>query len=70
MELPFEYVYTAERIDANKFPDIRDRKDLPVLVSAIAEDVDVLITGDKDFSDVEVEKPEILTPTQFLEKHS
>ena len=70
MELPFQYTYTLEKIDANKYPSIRDKKDLPVLVSAITEDIDILITGDKDFSDVEIEKPEILTPTQFLEKYS
>ncbi|MBC7075621.1 MAG: putative toxin-antitoxin system toxin component, PIN family [Syntrophomonadaceae bacterium] len=69
-ELPFEYTYTIERIDISKYPHIRDKKDLPVLVSAITEDVDVLITGDKDFSDIEIEKPEILTPTQFLKKYS
>lgn len=68
-ELPFEYTYTVERIDMDKYPSIRDKKDLPVLVSAISEDVDILITGDKDFSDIEIEKPEILTPTQFLEKY-
>jgi putative PIN family toxin of toxin-antitoxin system len=70
VELPFQYTYTLEKIDANKYPSIRDKKDLPVLVSAITEDIDILITGDKDFSDVEIEKPEILTPTQFLEKYS
>jgi|ADurb_Oil_03_Slu_FD_contig_101_527673_length_920_multi_2_in_0_out_0_2 putative PIN family toxin of toxin-antitoxin system len=70
MELPFEYTYTVEKVDANKYPNIRDKKDLPVLVSAITEDVDILITGDKDFFDVEIDKPEILTPTQFLEKYS
>jgi predicted nucleic acid-binding protein len=43
--------------------------DYPVLYSAIVEDVDILITGDKDFSDVDVEKPEILTPQKFLEKY-
>jgi predicted nucleic acid-binding protein len=53
-------------IDTN----ILDKKDLPVLISAITEDVDILITGDKDFSEVEIEKPEILTPAQFLEKYS
>ena len=40
-----------------------------MLYSAISADVDILITGDKDFSAVEVEKPEILTPSQFNEKY-
>jgi predicted nucleic acid-binding protein len=32
-------------------------------------DVDILITGDKDFMDVVTEKPELLTPAQFLQKY-
>ena len=70
LELPFEYAYTVEKIDASKYPHIRDKKDLPILVPAIIEDVDILITGDKDFTDVDIEKPEILTPAQFLERES
>jgi len=69
LELPFEYAYTVEKIDVGKYLSIRDKKDLPVLISAITEDVDILITGDKDFSDIEIEKPEILTPAQFLGKY-
>ena len=33
----------------------------------IIEDVDILITGDKDFNDIDIEKPEIMTPTEFIE---
>jgi putative PIN family toxin of toxin-antitoxin system len=69
-ELPFEYVYTVEQIDAAKYPSIRDAKDLPVLVSAIMENVDILISGDKDFADIDIEHPEILTPAQFLTKYA
>ena len=68
-ELPFELVYTPERIDKTKFPDIRDEKDLPILVSAIIEDVDILISGDEDFAPIEMEHPEILTPKKFVEKY-
>lgn len=68
-ELPFSLAYTPERIDAKKHPDIRDKKDLPILVTAILEDVDVMITGDADFAAVEIERPEILTPSGFLEKY-
>ena len=46
---------------------IRDKSDYPVILSAILADVDVLITGDKDFKDIKIEKPEILTPTEFLQ---
>ncbi len=49
--------------------DIRDAKDYPVLYTAIQEDVDILITGDKDFASVNVERPEILTPAQFMAQY-
>lgn len=68
-ELPFELVYTPEKIDQAKYPDIRDVKDLPILVSAIIEDVDVLISGDGDFAPVDLKHPEILTPRAFVEKY-
>ena len=68
-ELPYELVYTPEKIDKSKYPPIRDIKDLPILVSAIIEDVDILLTNDIDFTSMEIEKPEILTPKDFLEKY-
>ena len=68
-ELPFELVYTPDKIDKAKYPDIRDAKDLPVLVSAITEDVDVLISGDADFAPLEMIHHEIVTPKTFVEKY-
>lgn len=32
-------------------------------------DVDVLITGDKDSAGIDIDRPEILTPTEFLDKY-
>jgi putative PIN family toxin of toxin-antitoxin system len=63
--LAYELVYTPHKMQGGLF-DIRDRDDYPVLYTAIVENVDVLITGDKDFADVSVEKPEILTPSAFI----
>ena len=68
-ELPYELVYTPEKIDKSKYPPIRDIKDLPILVSAIIEDVDILLTNDFDFTSLDIETPEILTPKNFLEKY-
>lgn len=65
--LPFEIYYTPETIINKNFLEIRDIKDAPVLYSSIMSDVDILITGDKDFDNLDIEKPEILTPTEFLE---
>ena len=66
--MSFEYVYTPDEIDQELF-EIRDVKDYPVLFTAIIEDVDVLITGDKDFSDIVIENPEIVTPAEFVERY-
>ena len=66
--MSFELAYTPQEIEQGLF-EIRDMKDYPVLYTAIWEDVDVLVTGDKDFSDVDVERPEILTPAQFLDRY-
>ena len=59
--LGYELVYTPHNMQAGLFT-IRDMNDYPVLYTAIVEDVDILITGDKDFT-------EILTPTDFIAKY-
>ena len=43
-------------------------KDYTVLYTASVEGADALITDDKDFLDIDLEKPEILAPAQFCEK--
>lgn len=65
-KMNYEYVYTPDILDETLF-EIRDVKDYPVLYTAVLEDVDILVTGDSDFEDVDVDKPEILTPTEFVE---
>ena len=46
---------------------LRDEKDVPVLSDAIFHGVDVLLTGDKDFLEADVETPQILSPSELLE---
>ena len=65
--MSYEFVYTPQTMNRERFA-IRDSKDYPVLYTAMLEDVDILITGDKDFADVEVERPEILTPAEFIRR--
>ena len=67
-KLSFEIAYTSDNIETELF-SIRDPKDYPVLYTAIIENVDILISGDKDFKDTDVTHPEILTPQEFLEKY-
>ena len=49
--------------------DIRDPDDEAVLYSAVIAETDILITGDKDFADVAIEKPEIMTPSAFIQRY-
>ena len=63
----FEEYTTPNKIDEKKYPKIRDIKDLPVLVSAILSDSDILLTGDKDFEDIKIDKPLIFTPAKYFD---
>lgn len=65
---PFELVYSPIQVEEKKF-EIRDEEDYIILHTAIIEDVDILITGDKDFKEVKVERPEILTASEFMKKY-
>ena len=69
VELPFELVYTPKVLDQVGLPEMRDPKDSPILATAVMEDIDIFLTGDKDFLILEVDSPEILTMTDFLEKY-
>jgi len=66
--IPYELVYAPSEPEPDSF-SIRDKADYPILYSAITEDVDLFVTGDSDFDNVEIEKPEIVTPSEFLENY-
>ena len=67
-EFPFDLVYSPMNVE-NKLFEIRDKDDYIILHTAIIEDVDLFITGDKDFDDVDIDKPEIMSVSEFLEKY-
>jgi putative PIN family toxin of toxin-antitoxin system len=46
--------------------EIRDVKDRPILRAARKASIDILVTGDKDFTESTVTQPTIMTATQFL----
>ena len=54
--------------DYSKYPQIRDLNDLPILAGAIESKVHLLVTGDKDFEEIEVEKLRIIKPREYIEK--
>ena len=69
----YDFIYTPIDLNPDEFPGIRDKDDMPILASAVLGDVDVLITGDKDFFNLDVsnnsmELPLIVTPREFMEK--
>lgn len=68
-QLPYELDHISNAIIKNSKIHIRDIKDLPILTSAIESDVDIFITGDKDFKEVKINKPKIMTAAEFLEKY-
>lgn len=65
--IKFEEFKSPDKIDRKKYPKIRDIKDLPVLVSAVLSDADILLTGDKDFEDIKIDKPLVFTPSKYYE---
>lgn len=65
-ELTYELIPAVEH--AEKL--IRDAKDQPILNAAIVADVDAILTGDKDFLSLELERPKCLTAAQFLTEES
>ena len=65
LQLSFETVVTPLTPKPGLF-EIRDPNDYPVLYSAIIGAADIFVTGDKDFIDVDVETPLIVTPAEFV----
>ena len=67
-ELNYEFI-DIEIIDYNKYPKIRDVDDLPLLACAIESKVNILVTGDKDFEEIDIHNLKILKPRDYLEKY-
>ena len=65
---PYE-LFILNNIDSKKYPDIRDPDDIPVLANAIESKVDLLLTGDKDFNDVIIERPKIINPREYFDEY-
>ncbi len=58
-----------EEISAEEYvaDPIRDVTDEPILNAAVQENIDIILTGDKDFLSVNIEHPKCMTAAQFLE---
>ena len=62
-ELSYELILSVE----NASMLIRDPKDQPILNAAIVNGIDVILTGDKDFLSLDLDRPKTMTVAQFLE---
>lgn len=61
--LPFHFCQSTP----DKLGNLRDKKDIPVLSDALFHHIDIILTGDKDFLEANLEKPIILSPAMFWE---
>ncbi len=57
-------------VPAPEYPQklISDPKDQPILNAAIVADVDIIISGDKHFLKLDMERPRVMTAAQYLEQ--
>ena len=62
VELSYELIPAIDH--AEKL--IRDAKDQPILNAAIVSNVDIILTGDKDFLSLDMEHPRCMTVAEFL----
>ena len=62
-ELPYELIPAVE----NAAKLIRDPKDQPILNAAIIYDVDLIVTGDKDFLSMELDHPVCMKAADYLQ---
>lgn len=56
-------------LEKDKVPDeelIRDVNDRPILRAAIAANVDIIVTGDKDFLEASLKYPKVMSPVEFI----
>ena len=65
-DFDFKLVFSAHFIrNEDRLFEIRDEEDYIILHTAIIENVDIFITNDKDFFDVDIKRPKIMNPEEF-----
>lgn len=67
--IKFEFYFIPKSLYKINTFKLRDKKDIPILYSAIISKTDILITGDNDFKGVKVKDLEIMTPREYYEKY-
>lgn len=62
-ELSYELIPAALHVQKM----IRDAKDQPILNAAMLYNIDIILTGDKDFLSLDLDNPKCMTVAQFLD---
>lgn len=65
-----EFSFTKIPAIYSKNQTIRDVSDQPILNAAIKFNIDVIITGDKDFLNLNIKHPKCLTAAKYLEQYA
>ena len=65
-KLPYK-LFSLKEMNYKDYPNIRDIDDLPVLVNAIVSNVNLLVTGDKDFDGIKTKGLKILKPKEYVD---
>lgn len=63
-QLPFSFRESTSK----RLGSLRDAKDIPVLSDALVYDVDIILTGDRDFLDAGLEYPKVMTVSELWEQ--
>ena len=64
--LPFVFCQSSSEL----FGKPRDEKDIQVLSDAIFHKADIILSGDKDFLESELEKPQVFSPSMLYDYFS
>jgi putative PIN family toxin of toxin-antitoxin system len=55
----------TDRKTLGEYVNIRDKKDIPIINAALSQNVNILLTGDKDFYVSKYDNLTIMTPKEF-----
>ncbi len=61
--MSFHFCSSTEK----RLGELRDEKDIPVLSDALYHGMDLILTGDKDFLEAELERPLVYSPMMMYE---
>ena len=61
--LPFKFCDSSPKQTGN----LRDKKDIPVLSDVIFHNVDIILSGDKDFLEANLEKTQVFSPSMLYD---